>query len=171
MHHYLRPLLAPRSVALVGASQRPGSLGRIVFENLLAGEFKGALYPVNPNHGRVLTHRTYASLAEIGQPIDLAIVATPADTVPGILERVPKGGLGAAVLMSAPTRVDRTAANAWARAVSAIARKRAVRLVGPGALGVIRTDIGLNGTFCAPAARSARRCSISRRRWGWASRR
>ncbi|MET0441743.1 MAG: GNAT family N-acetyltransferase [Casimicrobiaceae bacterium] len=152
MHHYLRPLLAPRSVALVGASQRPGSLGRIVFENLLAGEFKGALYPVNPHHARVLTQRTYGSLAEIGLPIDLAIIATPAEAVPGILERVSKGSLGAAVLMSAPTRVDRAAGNAWCRAVSAIARKRSVRLVGPGALGVIRTDIGLNGTFCAPAA-------------------
>ena len=152
MHHYLRPLLAPRSVALVGASERPGSLGRIVFENLLAGDFKGSLYPVNPNHARVLTQRTFGSLADIGSAVDLAVIATPARAVPDILERIPKGGLGAAVLMSAPTRADRTTASAWSRTVSAIARKRSIRLVGPGALGVIRTDIGLNATFCAPAA-------------------
>ncbi len=152
MHHYLRPLLAPRSVALVGASQRPGSLGRIVFENLLGGEYKGTLHAVNPSHARVLAQPTYASLAAIGQPVDLAVIATPADTVPDILEGVRKGTLGAAVLMSAPLRADRTAASAWSRTVAGLARKRGIRLVGPGALGVIRTDIGLNATFCAPAA-------------------
>src|SRR6516165_10585094 len=85
MQHYLRPLLAPKSVALVGASERPGSLGRIVFENLLAGRFSGTLYPVNPHHSRVLSQRTYATLADIGSAIDLAVIATPAATVPEIL--------------------------------------------------------------------------------------
>ena len=152
MHHYLRPLLAPESVALVGASERPGSLGRIVFENLLAGEFRGALYPVNPHHARLLTQPAYASIADIGQPVDLAIIATPAAAVPQILERIPRGRLKTAVLMSAPTDVDRASARNWQRTVAAQARRLGVRLVGPGALGVIRTDIGLNGTFCAPAA-------------------
>ncbi|MEO5763910.1 MAG: acetate--CoA ligase family protein, partial [Casimicrobiaceae bacterium] len=152
MHHYLRPLLAPRSVALVGASERPGSLGRIVFENLIAGAFEGSVYPVNPNHARVLTHRACRSLAAIGEAIDLAIIATPAAAVPTILAQVTKGQLKAAVLMSAPTAVDNAAAAAWARTVSTHARRAGVRLVGPGALGVIRTDIGLNATFCAPTA-------------------
>ncbi len=57
--HYLRPLLAPDSVALVGASERPGSLGRVVYENMLAGEFKGELYAVNPGHAKVLGRPAY----------------------------------------------------------------------------------------------------------------
>ena len=63
--HYLRPLLAPGSVALVGASERPGSPGRVVYENMLAGEFKGELYAVNPGHRKVLGRRAYASLAAV----------------------------------------------------------------------------------------------------------
>jgi acetyltransferase len=66
--HYLAPLLAPRSVAVVGASSRPASLGRIVYENLLAGGFQGELFAVNPNHKTVLGRPAYASLAAIGQP-------------------------------------------------------------------------------------------------------
>jgi len=161
LHHYLRPLLCPQSVALIGASERPGSLGRIVFENLLAGEFKGALYPVNPNHARVLAQRTYGSLADIGQPIDLAIIATPAANVAPVLDGLAPGALKAAVLMSAPTAVDRAASAAWMRSVAAIARRQKVRLIGPGALGVIRTDIGLNATFCAPAALPGRLALIA----------
>ena len=61
--HYLRPLLAPDSVAVVGASERPGSPGRIVYENMLAGEFKGELYAVNPGHAKVFGRPAYASLA------------------------------------------------------------------------------------------------------------
>jgi acetyltransferase len=151
MHHYLRPLLAPRSVALVGASERPGSLGRIVYENLLAGEFAGELYAVNPNHQRIFARPAFASLDAIGTGVDLAVIASPPDTVAGILAR---GALApkAAILMTAPAGNDRSDAVAWTRKIVAISRKRKIRFVGPGALGVIRTDIGLNATYCAPPA-------------------
>ncbi len=146
MHHYLHPLLIPKSVALVGASDRAGSLGRSVFENLLAGEFKGDVYAVNPGHRRVFNHRAYATVAAIGKPIDLVVVAAPAAAVPGLIDNLPAGAR-AAIVMSAPDATDPASARAWRRDVSASARKRKVRLVGPGAFGVIRTDIGLNATF------------------------
>ncbi len=151
MHHYLRPLLAPRSVALVGASDRPGSLGRIVYENLLAGQFAGELYAVNPNHQRIFTRPAFASLDAIGTGIDLAVIASPPEAVAGILAQValaPK----AAILMTASPGNDRRETVSWTRKIVAISRKRNIRLVGPGALGVIRTDIGLNATYCAPPA-------------------
>jgi acetyltransferase len=151
MHHYLQPLLAPRSVALVGASDRPGSLGRIVYENLLAGEFAGELYAVNPNHQRILGRPALASLDAIGTGVDLAVIASPPEAVAVILEQVslaPK----TAILMTAPPGNDRRETVAWVRKIVAISRKRNIRLVGPGALGVIRTDIGLNATYCAPPA-------------------
>ena len=81
----------PKSVALVGASDRAGSLGRSVFENLLAGAFKGDVYAVNPGHRRVFGQRAYATVAAIGKPIDLVVIAAPAAAVPGLLDDMPAG--------------------------------------------------------------------------------
>lgn len=80
--HYLRPLLAPVSVALMGASGRAGSLGRLVYENLLGGDFQGELFAVNPRHRRVLGRKAFASLAAIGRPVDLVVICAPAAAVP-----------------------------------------------------------------------------------------
>ncbi|PZP56659.1 MAG: hypothetical protein DI596_10080, partial [Azospira oryzae] len=62
--HYLTRLFAPRSVAIVGASERPGAAGNVIMKNLLAGRFDGAIYPVNPNHARLFGHRCHASVEE-----------------------------------------------------------------------------------------------------------
>ena len=152
MHHHLRPLLAPDSVALVGASQRPGSLGRVVSENLLAGAYRGALYAVNPGHATVLDRPAYRSLADIGAPVDLAIVATPPRAVVPVLESAAAAKVKVAVVMTAPAGIDTRAARAWSDEVAAVARRARIRVVGAGALGVIRPDAGLNATYCAPAA-------------------
>lgn len=154
MRHALSPLLTPRSVALVGATERAGSLGRTVLENLLAGGFDGALYAVNPKHRSVLGQRCYRSLADIGTPVDLAVIATPTQTIPGILERA-RGHLRAAALLSFVDLPPADAA-AWQHDVARLAREGGIRLVGPGAFGVIRTDLRLNATFCAPIARPGR---------------
>jgi acetyltransferase len=151
VQHYLAPLLKPRSVALVGASDQSGSLGRIVYENLLAGDFNGDLYAVNPNHRKVFGRRSYATLGAIGKPVDLAIIAAPPSAVAGILGEA-KARLATAALMSLPDTDDPAVGAKWRRDVASVARKRNVRLVGPGAFGVVRTDIGLNATFCAPTA-------------------
>ena len=151
MHHYLAPLLTPKSVALVGASERTGSLGRTVFENLLAGQFHGDIFAVNPNHRRLFGRPAHATLAAIGKPIDLAVIATPPSTVPGILDD-DRAQIKSAALMSFPEIADNAVSRAWRREVTTIAKKRGIRLLGPGAFGVVRTDIGLNATFCAPMA-------------------
>jgi len=151
MHHYLAPLLTPKSVALVGASERTGSLGRTVFENLLAGQFHGDIFAVNPNHRRLFGRHAHATLAAIGKPVDLAVIATPPSTVPGILDD-DRAQIRSAALMSFPEIADNAVSRAWRREVTAIAKKRGIRLLGPGAFGVVRTDIGLNATFCAPMA-------------------
>ena len=146
MQHYLHPLLMPKSVALVGASDRAGSLGRSVFENLRAGEFKGDIYAVNPGHRKVLGQKSFATVAAVGKPVDLVVIAAPAASVPGLIDDMP-AQVRAAIVMSTPDATDPAGARAWRRDVSAAARKRDIRLVGPGAFGVIRTDIGLNATF------------------------
>lgn len=154
MRHALAPLLVPRSVALVGASEQEGSLGRTVLQNLLTGGFQGKLFAVNPKYRRVLGQPSYKSITDIGEEVDLAIVATPAAAIPSILDAA-GGCLKAAALLSFLDDTPDVAA-AWMREVSAIGRARRIRLVGPGAFGVVRTDIGLNATFCAPIARPGR---------------
>ncbi len=150
MQHYLSPLLTPKSVALVGASERAGSLGRTVFENLLAGQFQGAIHAVNPNHRLVFGRRSYSTVGAIGKPVDLAVIAAPASAIPGILDES-RARVRSAALITFPES-DPTASRAWLRSVAAIAKARGIRLLGPGAFGVVRTDIGLNATFCAPMA-------------------
>ncbi len=137
-------------MALVGASEQPGSLGRTVMENLLAGRFDGRLHAVNPKHRTVLGQRCWKAIADIGEPVDLAVIATPTATIPGILEKA-AGRLRSAAILSF-VDAEPAAAGAWQRDVVRIARAAGIRLVGPGAFGVIRTDLRLNATFCAPLA-------------------
>ena len=154
MQHALAPLLVPRSVALVGASERPESLGRIVLENIVDGGFKGTIHAVNPKHRQVLGRESHPSLAALTEPVDLAVIVAPAPAIAGILDKS-GGHVRTAVLLSF-AHGDVTAARAWERAVLDSARRQKIRLLGPGAFGVVRTDIGLNATFCAPRARPGR---------------
>jgi acetyltransferase len=153
--HYLRPLLMPASVALVGASSKPGSMGRIVMENLLGGAFHGALFAVNPNHRRVLGERSYASLSAIGKPVELALIAVPAAAVPAVIDGAAHAGVKAAVVLSAPP-ADPDDARRWHRELLDIAKARGIRVLGPHSFGVIRTDIGLNASLGTAVARPGR---------------
>ncbi len=143
---YLRALLMPASVALVGASSKPGSIGRIVLENMLGGAFRGTLYAVNPNHRRVLAQRSYASLAAIGKPVELALIVVPAAAVLEVLEEGARAGIRVAVILSAPPS-DPDDARGWQAKLLAVAAARGIRLLGPHSFGVIRPDIGLNATL------------------------
>jgi len=158
MQHYLRPLVSPASVAMVGASEREGSVGRVAFSNLLGGGFKGPIHPVNPRHGAVLGRPTFRTLAAIARPVELAVIATPPEAVAGVLADAPRVGLKAAVVMTTPPA---RGAAAWNDEVRDVARRHGVHLVGAGAFGVIRTDIGLDATFCAPSARAGRLALIA----------
>ena len=143
--HYLQPLMMPNSVALIGASERPGSVGRIVYENMLGGDFKGEMYAVNRRHRSVLGQPCYRSLAAINKRIDLAVIAVRHDKVAEVLTGAGTAGLRAAVIISAPP-VGRDAARRWSADIASIAATQKIRFVGPEAFGVIRTDIGLNAT-------------------------
>jgi acetyltransferase len=99
--HYLTPLFSPRSVAVFGASDTPDAIGQIVFHNMLEGGYKGRLYAINPKRKQVQGQRCYAGIAEIEQPIDLVVIATPPATVPDIIEACGQHGVQAAVIISA----------------------------------------------------------------------
>ena len=160
LQHYLRRLLVPSAVALVGASEKPASAGRIVFENLLSGDFRGELHAVNPNHRRVLGHRSFKSVTAIGTPIDLALVVVPCAAVPAVLENAAEAGVGAAIIFSAPP-VDDDDAHAWRRDILESARRHRIRLLGPHSFGIMRTNIGLNATLGTTIARPGRLALIA----------
>lgn len=147
MAHSLRPLLAPASFALVGASERAGSLGRIVMENVLEAGYRGEFHAVNPSHRTILGQPSHARLAAIGKPVDLVVIAVPCDAVPGVIEDAAAVKARAAIVMTAAPAGDAGASRRWSRDVAAIAARHRIRLVGPGAFGVVRTGLGLNATF------------------------
>ncbi len=147
LHHYLRPLVMPTTVALVGASERPGSVGRIVLENILGGEFRGEFFPVNPNHRKVLGRKSYESLAAIGKHVDLAVIVTPASILRSVLESGAKVKLRAAIVVTEPPAGDPAQQRRWTREIGQVAAKHGIRVVGPGAFGLVRTDIGLNASI------------------------
>lgn len=158
--HYLRPLLASESVALIGASERQGSLGRVVYTNLLAAGFKGELFAVNPNHATILGRPAFASLTAIGGPVDLAVICAPPAAVPAIIDEARGRARGAVILSGAPTATAGDYA-AWYRGIAARARASGVRVLGPASFGVIRTSAGLNASYGAVGASPGRLTLIS----------
>lgn len=153
--HTLAPLLAPRGVALVGASEREGALGRIVFENLIAGQ-RDDLYAVNPKHAAVLGRPCYPNIAGLPQPPELAVVVTPARTVPGILEQAGSAGVKAAVVLSSGFGEAGEEGKKLQAEALAAARRHGLRLLGPNCLGLMRPDVGLDATFSRTPARPGR---------------
>jgi acetyltransferase len=145
--HHLKPLFAPKSVAVFGASDRVDSVGQIVFHNMLQSGFQGALYPINPTHAEVQGCKAYASIAQIIDAVDLAVIATPPESVPAIIEECGKRNVKAAVIITAGFGEAGAAGKALERAVLENAQRYGIRLIGPNCLGVMRPDIGLNATF------------------------
>ncbi|HLP99275.1 MAG TPA: bifunctional acetate--CoA ligase family protein/GNAT family N-acetyltransferase [Sideroxyarcus sp.] len=150
--HYLNPLFAPKSVAVFGASDRPDSVGQIVFQNMLQGGFKGALYPINAKNPQVQGQRAYASISEINEPVELVVIATPPQTVPGIIEECGLHGVKAAVIITAGFGEVGPEGAALERQLLENARRYNIRLIGPNCLGIMRPSIGLNATFNKGAA-------------------
>lgn len=145
--HYLNTLFAPKSVAVFGASERQDAVGQILFQNMLESGFQGELYPINPKSPQIQGKRAYASLAEIGNPVELAVIATPPQTVPGIIEDCGIHGVKAAVIITAGFGEAGPAGVALEKQLIETARRYNIRLVGPNCLGIMRPSIGLNATF------------------------
>src|SRR3954470_6089869 len=161
IRHYLQPLLAPRAVALVGATERPGALGEIVHRNLAAAGLKGPLYAVNPKHATIRGQRAYARLTDLPEKLDLAVIATPARTVPGILRDAAAAGIKAAVVLSSGFGEAGAAGAALQKEMLDAARECGVRILGPHCLGVMRTEVGLNATFARTYAHAGKLALVS----------
>jgi acetyltransferase len=158
--HYLRSLLAPRSVAVCGASGRAGSFGRIVYENLLDGDFRGELYAVNPAHSSILGRPAFKSLAAIARPVDLAVICAPSAAVPSILAEC-AGRAGSAVVLSGAPSLSPAEYHRWRRELNTRALAASLPVLGPASFGIMRTSSGLNATYGAEAALPGRLTLIS----------
>jgi acetate---CoA ligase (ADP-forming) len=142
-----RALLAPRTVAIVGASSDPSRIGGRPVRYYREGGFKGRLYPINPNRDEVQGYKAYASLAAVPEPIDCAVIAVPAPHVEGALAACAARGAAAAVVFSAGFAEVGSAGVALQRALAATAAAAGIRLVGPNCLGLFNASIGHFPTF------------------------
>jgi len=145
--HYLAPLFTPGSVALFGASDRPDSVGGVVFKNLLSSGFEGRIYAINPKRETVQGEKAWPSLDAIGENVDLAVVATPAASIPGIVEACGEFGIRMMLILSAGFRETGPDGLRLENRVVELAQRYNIRLMGPNCLGIIRPDKGLNITF------------------------
>ncbi len=146
----LDSLFTPRSVVVIGATERANSVGRAVLENL--GSFPGAIYAVNPRHSEVLGRRAYPRVDVLPEAPDLAVIVVPAPAVAEVVRECAALGVPAAIIISAGFRECGAAGTALEREVLDAARGR-VRLLGPNCLGVMTPHHGLNATFAATMAR------------------
>lgn len=140
----LGSVFAPASIAVVGASERAGSLGAGVMAQVLAGGFRGRIVPVNPKRSSVMGLVCAGSLAALAEPPELIVVATPAASVPGVIREAVEAGVKAAVVLTAGLGEG---PGSHAAEMMAIARPAGLRIVGPNCLGVLAPPVGLNASF------------------------
>jgi acetyltransferase len=139
----------PDSVAVIGASRDPEKLGFAVLNNLIEGGYDGDLYPINPKADEILALKAYASVLEVPNPIDLAIIVIPYPIVPGVLQECGEKGISSVVVISAGFREAGREGLDRERELIDIAEEYDLRLIGPNCLGVIDTATPLNATFAA----------------------
>jgi acetyltransferase len=150
--HPLDAIFRPRGVAVVGATEREGSVGRTILWNLISSPFGGTVFPVNPTRRAILGIKASPSLTAIGEPVDLAVIVTPPPSVPALMEECAALGIRGVIIISAGFREVGPAGAALEQEVLRTARAAGIRVVGPNCLGVMSPVSGLNATFAADMA-------------------
>jgi len=151
----LDPIFAPRSVAVVGASRRRDSIGFALLHNLVMEEFDGSIFPVNPSASSIHSLKAYPSMADIPDPVDLAVIAVPRDAVLAVVMECLAKGVGGLVVVTAGFSETGEEGAALERQLVDVVRAAGVRMVGPNCMGVLNTDpdVRLNATFAPTPAR------------------
>ena len=152
---------APRSVAVIGASDKPRSVGRTVLRNLMDSPFGGTVYPIHPQQAQVLGIKAYNNISALPEPLDLAIIATPATTVPEIIRECVAAKVRAAIIISVGFRESGNAGAELENQILANVRGSNIRLLGPNSLGLMRPHIGLNATFATTMPRAGEIAFVS----------
>lgn len=150
----LEAIFRPETVAVIGATERPGSVGRTIMWNLVSSPFGGTVFPVNSRRPNVLGIKAYPSVGEVPQKVDLAVIVAPAPAVPGIVAECVEAEVKGAIIISAGFRETGPEGMELEERVLAEARRGRMRIVGPNCLGVMNPTTGLNATFAGAMARS-----------------
>jgi acetyltransferase len=152
----VRPLdvfFSPQSVAVIGATETAGSVGRSILWNLIQTPFGGTVFPINPKRNSVLGIKAYPCVADVPEPIDLAVVVVPAPAVPGVIRQCAEIGVPSAIIISAGFKESGAGGVELERQVMEEANRSGMRIIGPNCLGVMAPRTGLNATFASAMAR------------------
>jgi acetyltransferase len=149
----LDAVFAPKNVAVIGATETTGSVGRTVLWNLISSPFGGAVFPVNPKRPNVLGIKAYPNVSEVPEQVDLAVITTPAQTVPNIIKECVDVGVKGAIVISAGFKETGPEGAELERQIMEHARRGRMRIIGPNCLGVMSPISGLNATFASKMAR------------------
>ncbi len=149
----LDAIFAPQTVAVIGATEKVGSVGRTLLWNLISHPFGGTVFPVNPQRHSILGIRAYPSIFDIPEAIDLAIIATPAAIVPSIIADCVKLGVKGAIIISAGFKEAGAVGIALEQEILELVRHSKLRIIEPNCLGLMSPVTGLNATFASTIAR------------------
>jgi acetyltransferase len=152
-HQPLSSIFLPKTVAVIGATDKTGSVGRTLLWNLVSNPFGGTIFPVNPKHRSVMGIAAYPNIAAVPEPVDLVAIATPAPTIPQIIQECVEAGVKSAVIVSAGFKEIGTAGIELERQILEKARAGGLRIIGPNCLGIMNPHTGLNATFASTIAR------------------
>ncbi|MDI1313417.1 acetate--CoA ligase [Prosthecobacter sp.] len=155
----LTSFFQPRSIALVGATEREGSVGRAIWDNLRG--FSGVVFPVNAKRAEVCGVKAYPSIAALPEVPELMIIVTPAITVPSLVEEAGVAGVKAVVVISAGFKESGAAGAKLEAEVLATAQRHGMRLIGPNCLGLMNPHVGLNASFASSVAQPGRVAFLS----------
>jgi acetyltransferase len=157
----LQPIFSPATVAVIGATEKVGSVGRTVIWNLISSPFGGTVYPVNPKRVNILGIKAYPTVHDLPDPLDLAVIVTPAPTVPGIIGECVEAGVKGAIVISAGFKEVGPEGAKLEAQILEHARPARMRVIGPNCLGVMNPITGLNATFATATARPGNVAFIS----------
>ena len=151
-YHPLDAIFAPKNIAVIGATEKEGSVGRTLLWNLIRNPFGGTVFPINPKRNSVLGIKAYPKISDLPEPIDLAIIATPAHTVPGIIGECIDAGVKGAITLSAGFKETGEIGLELERQILEQLRRGSMRLIGPNCLGVMNPHTNVNATFASSMA-------------------
>ena len=143
----MKEILSPNSVAIIGASNDEAKLGGMLLKNMINAGFKGKLYPINPKGGEIMGLKAYPSVTDVGEPIDLAVVAVKNNLVAGEIRKMKEAGIKYATILTAGFKEDSPAGAELEKELIAVAKECGVRFLGPNCFGLMNPGAGVNATF------------------------
>jgi acetyltransferase len=148
----LDAIFAPKTIAVIGASEKENSVGRTLLWNLIRNPFGGTVFPVNPKRSSILGIKAYPNIAAVPEPVDLAVIATPAASVNSIISECIDAGVKGAIVLSAGFKETGASGIELERQILEQIHRSKMRLIGPNCLGVMNPHTGLNATFASSMA-------------------